>query len=207
MGHLDPSAGSIEVSGEGSGRVYKQFGLFILFGVLTGVVAALFGPRAAMVLWFGLNLLMPGAIMILAVTDSLGKALNPVWYAMLLRSIGWAYLLMVAFMFLLTEGASAALGLLQGVLPGLLVWSKSTPARPMPITLITNKSERSQMRLAGTATREIPTVRRQSALTKSRSAQQDAEELLRVRRNPAREQSQTNQDAPRTIPKMLSTNR
>lgn len=135
MGHLEPSAGSIEVSGEGSGRVYKQFGLFILFGVLTGVVAVMFGPRAAMVLWFGLNLLMPGAIMILAVTGSLGKALNPVWYAMLLRSIGWAYLLMVAFMFLLTEGASAALGLLQGVLPGMLVWPLLTLAQ-MYFTLI-----------------------------------------------------------------------
>lgn len=94
---------------------WKLFGLLLLQGLVLGFV----GRRSA-ALYVVLNLLvslaLPAAVMVLVQSHSLRQAINPLLQWETMRTIGWPYLLLCLFLFLLSMGAPMVMGLLLPVL-------------------------------------------------------------------------------------------
>ena len=84
-----------DVNGQEEGdvaQVVRQFGLFIIFGVLFGLLAAMFGKAGYALGWLLMNVLPPAGIMIIAVTRSFWQALNPAQIFFYIKTIGSPYL-------------------------------------------------------------------------------------------------------------------
>lgn len=115
-GRLRPPALDLELLTQGYEMPFKQFGVFITLS------AASYGVTAALGAWagalFGLltNLALPAILMVLAVSGSLLTALAPHTVGGLIWRIGWPYLILVAFLVLLTGGMAAVPVLLGEVL-------------------------------------------------------------------------------------------
>jgi tetratricopeptide (TPR) repeat protein len=73
-------------------QVMRQFGLFIIFGLLFGLLAAFFGKIGYALGWLIMNILPPAGIMIIGVNRSLGDALNPAKILYFIKTIGLPYL-------------------------------------------------------------------------------------------------------------------
>jgi hypothetical protein len=125
MGHLAPGASASSAAGEGVGRPLKQLGVLILVGYLDWTIGRNFGQGVGVLFRIVAALCLPASIMIIAVTDSLIKAINPLWLVMLIRNVGWPYLLLYVFLLLLSEGSQYALALLA-VIPDFLVYPFAT---------------------------------------------------------------------------------
>jgi tetratricopeptide (TPR) repeat protein len=108
-GRFSPPSLSSRVLGENFGIVFKQIGLFIALFLIFGLLIAPMHPFFWVV--FGLCVLigLPAMIIILAINDDLGQALNPVYFMGMAVRIGWGYLLLFFFLFLLFS-APGALG-------------------------------------------------------------------------------------------------
>jgi hypothetical protein len=107
-GDLRPPALSYEVLGQDIGVAFKQVAIYAIIG---GAVALVFGFMGVGIgllsLFFGI-LLIPSMIIVLAISDSLINAVNPVAFVTVAYRIGWGYLLMYLFLALL-YGAPTAL--------------------------------------------------------------------------------------------------
>lgn len=89
-------------------QVFKQLGLYLFVGVVFLYISAKFGMFVGVAfLIFGM-LSIPSMIILLVTTDSFIHAINPMLFVPLMTRIGWGYLLMYFFLFLLI-GAPAAL--------------------------------------------------------------------------------------------------
>lgn len=97
---------------------WKLFALLVLQGMLLGFVG-----RRSMALYMALNLAvslaLPAAVMVLVQSMSLRQALNPFLQLATMQAVGWPYLLLCAFLFLLSMGAPMVLGVL---LPAVGAW-------------------------------------------------------------------------------------
>jgi tetratricopeptide (TPR) repeat protein len=94
-----------DVNGQEEGdaaQVVRQFGLFIVFGVLFGLLAAMFGKAGYGLGWILMNVLPPAGIMIIAVTRSFWQALNPVQIFFYIKTIGSPYLALCFILLSLT---------------------------------------------------------------------------------------------------------
>lgn len=103
LGHLEPPASTRET--EFPGVVWQQFGVFVgLFGgagLLAGLTQSAVIGIAAMVF---VLLMLPAAVMTLAVEERLFSALNPLRLAALAARIGRSYLLLWLMLLLLVLG-------------------------------------------------------------------------------------------------------
>lgn len=93
-GILSPEQPAEQFASEGAHRIYKQLAVFIVFGTVVGVVGLLLGELAEKAAELLLSLALPATVMVLAVTNSLRRAVNPVVLWQLIRTIGWPYLLL-----------------------------------------------------------------------------------------------------------------
>lgn len=97
------------VLSENFGIVFKQIALFFLLILFFGLFVARLHPVFWMI--FGLCVLvgLPAMIIILAINDNLGQALNPVYFLGMAARTGWGYLVL-GFFLLLLLAAPGALG-------------------------------------------------------------------------------------------------
>ncbi len=100
-GDLTPPPLDTKSLSDDFGQVFKQFALFIVIGI--GLVAAAFvgGRPLALAYYLMAMLLLPSMIILLATTNSLIGALNPMLFIGLATRIGWSYLLLYFFVSLL----------------------------------------------------------------------------------------------------------
>jgi tetratricopeptide (TPR) repeat protein len=94
-----------DVNGKEEGdaaQVVRQFGLFVIFGLLFGLLAAMFGKVGYGLGWLLMNVLPPAGIMIIAVTRSFWQALNPAQIFFYIRTIGSPYLALCFILLSLT---------------------------------------------------------------------------------------------------------
>ncbi|MDR2240208.1 MAG: hypothetical protein LBE33_07185 [Zoogloeaceae bacterium] len=101
-----------------------------LFGVLVVYVIILgYAFETSLTLgwlaWLVLSLLLPATMMVLILTRDILSALNPLALLSTVASIGWQYLLLCLFLFLLQGGASIAVAMLEPVVPQMLLWPAS----------------------------------------------------------------------------------
>lgn len=106
-GKFSPPKLSSDVLSENFAIVGKQI---LLFGVLFFVFGVLASQRSLVLLvLYGVCvvLCLPAMVIILAINDNLLHALNPVYFIGMATRIGWSYLLMFFFLFLLYSAPSA----------------------------------------------------------------------------------------------------
>jgi hypothetical protein len=87
-------------------RPFKQVVILVIGLFLVGGVRMKVGPVAAQVALFAVAAALPASIMVLALEEKLGEALNPLRVLGTMAGIGLPYLALCAFLFLLLESAS-----------------------------------------------------------------------------------------------------
>lgn len=101
-----------------SGTGWKLIGLMVVLGLLVTASLIWLGPKATMVLMLLLGLSLPGAIIVLAMEDSLLAALNPGKWLAVIGRIGWPYLAVVGLCVVVMFSQRYAQGWVAQVLPG-----------------------------------------------------------------------------------------
>ncbi len=107
-GNLAPPPLNSQSLSEDFHQVFKQVVLFVIIGMAFAWVAIHLGRLVGGLFLLGAMLLVPAMIILLATTNSLIKAINPLTIVPLAMRIGWSYLLMYFFLSLL-GGAPAIL--------------------------------------------------------------------------------------------------
>ncbi|MDO5652632.1 MAG: hypothetical protein Q4G39_00795 [Brachymonas sp.] len=74
-------------------------------------------PEIAPIGFLVFSLLIPATMMVLIQHHSLGMAINPLELWRCISGIGWPYLILIAFTFLLIQGSAVAAGLLGEIIP------------------------------------------------------------------------------------------
>lgn len=103
-----------------SGTVWSFFGLWILYALIFIVSVFVAGPIAGLLVMLVLTLLMPGAIVALAMGDNLLHALNPATALEMIRRIGAPYFAAFGLLFVIQISAANAGGILARFMPWLL---------------------------------------------------------------------------------------
>jgi hypothetical protein len=96
---------------------WKLFALLLLQGIAGGLIGA-WNPVLGYVALFVLSFTLPATTMVLVQSGSFWQALNPglVWET--IRAIGWPYVLLCFFLFLLNSGSQVAAVMLLPVFKG-----------------------------------------------------------------------------------------
>jgi tetratricopeptide (TPR) repeat protein len=89
-GYLQPP----DVS-SGSNIGWKFIGLILILFVVAAIVMAKLGPLPGLILLLFFGIALPGAIMTLAMEESLVEALNPLKWIAIMTGVGWPYLAVV----------------------------------------------------------------------------------------------------------------
>ena len=100
---------------------WKLFAILLLMGFAIGGVT-LVSRNLAIAAWAVLSFALPAIVVVLVQTASLGQSLNPgAWWGVM-RAIGWPYVALWAFLFLLGGGSEIALPMLAPLVsPGMLL--------------------------------------------------------------------------------------
>ncbi len=85
-------------------QVFKQFVVYGLVGAAGGFLFVNAGPAAGWSFVVLITLFMPAIIMLLVATNSIIHAINPMLFIPIVFKIGFPYLLMYFFLFLLSSG-------------------------------------------------------------------------------------------------------
>lgn len=108
-------------TGEGFSLFWRLLVLFLIaFGVLW--VASDFGSEA--LYWavsLALQLVIPASIIRLALSKTLGAALNPEEVGQVIRAMGWRYLILWVFLFILWQSPAWVTYMLANGLPGVVL--------------------------------------------------------------------------------------
>ena len=100
------------------GQVFKQFGIYSAIFIAFLWISAKVGPLIGIVFLLGALFFVPAMVILLVTTGSFINALNPVMFVGLAFRIGWAYLLMYFFLFLLGSAPAYLFQFLIKFLPG-----------------------------------------------------------------------------------------
>ena len=112
-------SGPPEVTSMSGGIMFKHIGLLIGLGLAYVFLAGFVGaPAFALLLGVFMLIALPAAVMTLAMTDSLLRALNPVMWVEIMRRTGLAYLLTSVFLLLMLLSQTQAGNLLLPLVGG-----------------------------------------------------------------------------------------
>lgn len=120
QGCLTPEQHSVTDDPERKNLPYKQFFIFVVFGVVIGFAQRLGGLAFGVALLFSI-LAMPASVMLLTITRSFWAGLNPLGAIGMMRVIGTPYLALCGFLFLLSASQGVLMEVLLPRLPGWLI--------------------------------------------------------------------------------------
>jgi len=100
-GNLKPPPVNAQTISEDIFQVFKQFAVYILIFFVFAYISAKAGLFVGIVFGIATLFFVPSMIILLVTTGSFFHAINPVVFVGLTFRIGWAYLLMYFFLFLL----------------------------------------------------------------------------------------------------------
>ncbi len=105
----------IDAQEEGeTAQVVRQYALFIVMGLVIGVFAGLFGRSGYSAGFWITSALMPASVMIIAVTHSIGQALNPRQIGFYIKTIGAPYFALCFFLLSFSVSSKWLRGFLYG---------------------------------------------------------------------------------------------
>lgn len=104
-GQFDEPNGLNDKDEGDAAQVMRQFGLFLILGLLVGLFSYLLGEFGHFIGSLIVAIIVPAGIMIIAVNRSLGQALNPGQIIFYMKSIGSPYLALCVFLFSLNESS------------------------------------------------------------------------------------------------------
>lgn len=78
-------------------------------------------PALGPIVFLVFALLLPATIMVIIMRQNLGDAINPAQLWQCVQGIGWPYLILCAFVYLLMQGEALAVRMLKGVIPNWLL--------------------------------------------------------------------------------------
>jgi len=113
-GRLEPPELAVSVDDE---LGWSQIWLQVAFGLLNVLGFVIFGPVGGSIVAIALAFALPGAIMSLAMDESLPRALNPMTWIAILARIGWPYLAVAALYFVFNVSQRYAQALVVPFLP------------------------------------------------------------------------------------------
>lgn len=87
-------------------QVVRQFGLFIVFGLVFTLFTTMFGEIGYGLSWLMMNVIPPAGIMIIAVSRSFWQALNPAQIIFYIKTIGSPYLALCFLLLSLTASGT-----------------------------------------------------------------------------------------------------
>jgi tetratricopeptide (TPR) repeat protein len=111
-GHFDEPGGVHDREEGDAGQVMRQYGLFLILGLLVGLFAVMFGKVGFGLGWLLVNMVVPAGIMIIGIERSLGQALNPGQILFYIKTIGSPYLALCGFLFSLLTSSQWLQGFL-----------------------------------------------------------------------------------------------
>ena len=117
QGSLSAPAITLATLNEDLGQVFKQIIIIVLVFIASGMIFAQFGPLAGILFWVVAILCLPAMIMILAATNQLAHALNPMVFGTIIFSIGSGYFLMYLFLLFLLAAPTALISQFGNLLP------------------------------------------------------------------------------------------
>jgi tetratricopeptide (TPR) repeat protein len=106
-GRYRPPPLTSQVLTDNLGIVFKQVALFVALALLFIFVVARMNPFFWILFGVLVFIGLPAMLIILAINDDLGQALNPVYFLGMAVRIGWGYLLLFFFLLLLYSAPSA----------------------------------------------------------------------------------------------------
>lgn len=92
--------------------LFKQIVILVVAGIAAAIVGKAFGMIALILFLIAAALAYPASIMVLATTNSFFRAINPAVLFDMMRSIGWAYLILSVFLIALNAGSERAMYLI-----------------------------------------------------------------------------------------------
>jgi tetratricopeptide (TPR) repeat protein len=102
---------------EGIGLFFRQLAVFLLAFIALAMVASLGSEALFWVANLAILLLMPASIICLALDKELGAALSPGLIWRVVRAMGWRYLILCAFLFILWQSPAWFTYMLSSGLP------------------------------------------------------------------------------------------
>jgi tetratricopeptide (TPR) repeat protein len=120
QGDLVPPKISTKSISEDFHQVFKQLGIYVAIYFVFGQLTVVFGISPALLFLVLALLFVPAMIILLVTTNSLLQALNPMLFIRLAMRIGWGYLLMFFFLFLLAVAPAVVGKYLMAALPPVL---------------------------------------------------------------------------------------
>ena len=130
------SAAHLGADQYGQYRPWKQLAVFLVYGVLVGLIAVTLGTVPGYIVQYALLLLLPANVMWLGLTNSLLSSLNIVALINIVRAIGWTYLALYGFLALLSAAANTVSVLLIAALGDSLFAFPAIALAQMYFTLI-----------------------------------------------------------------------
>ncbi|MBU2710578.1 DUF4013 domain-containing protein [Zooshikella harenae] len=106
-GEMEAPPATIAFSMEGVSLLFKQIALIVI-AVICGIAAFKTSIVIGVIVSTLLYLFIPVSIMILAREHSLGEAMNPSRIIEIIKGMGWPYLLLFVFLYILTMGPNIA---------------------------------------------------------------------------------------------------
>ncbi len=120
LGQFDSAQFAQGTDSEISSLPWKMFGVFLVLGLAAGFVQA-FLPKLGWLISLLFSLALPAAAVTLVVSMSFFQALVPAYWFNLIRAMGWRYLLLCLFLYLLSSGMQVAAPVLLKVMGPKLV--------------------------------------------------------------------------------------
>lgn len=127
LGHMTPPPVNLGMINEGLEMPFKQLGVYIFMGFAINVLFALFGVLAASVYSIIMVVCLPATAMVIAIDNSFFRAINPVALISIAARIGWPYMILCLFLFILWGGTNVVMDIVvdgeQSLHTALLVYN------------------------------------------------------------------------------------
>jgi hypothetical protein len=121
FGQFDSSQFPSGLDSEIANLPWKMFGVTLVLGFVAGLAQA-FLPKLDWLISLAFSLALPAVIVTLVVSMSFFQALVPSYWFKLIGAMGWRYLLLCGFLFLLNTGMQVSVPILLKLFGPIFVW-------------------------------------------------------------------------------------
>lgn len=113
-GHLSPPRIDFDMVNQDLERPFKQLAVFLFLGFVSNLLYTQVAAWVAWIYWLGMTLCIPATAMVIAINNSFWRAVNPVALLGVVTRIGWPYLILCVFLYILWGGTGVVMSMVGG---------------------------------------------------------------------------------------------